>query len=99
MVHVMHMLFMFFAVFKNLKSISEDNILVHALDVSMKCHQNSLNYPIKYKKWGSSFEVAPKLCIFLYNAGRVRQGRGMMHSDVMDTVFHSGDAWDSASMP
>ena len=27
----------------------------------------------------------------------VRQGMGIMHSDVMDTVFHSGDAWDSMS--
>ena len=25
----------------------------------------------------------------------VDQGMGIMHSDVMDTVFHSGDAWDS----
>ena len=25
----------------------------------------------------------------------VRQGMGIMHSDVMDTVFHSGDACDS----
>ena len=24
-----------------------------------------------------------------------RQGMGIMHLDVMDTVFHSGDAWDS----
>ena len=34
MLHVMHMLFMFFAVFKNLKSsFSEHNMPVHALDV------------------------------------------------------------------
>ena len=34
MVHVMQVLFMFFAVFKNLKSsFSEDNMPVHALDV------------------------------------------------------------------
>ena len=26
---------------------------------------------------------------------RIRLGMGIMHSDVMDTVFHSGDAWDS----
>ena len=32
MVHMMHMLFMFFAVFENLKlSFSEDNMPVHAL--------------------------------------------------------------------
>ena len=34
MVHVMQGLFMFFAVFKNLKSLfSEDNMPVHALNV------------------------------------------------------------------
>ena len=42
--------------------------------------------------------VAPKRCIFLYNAMEitvVHQGMIIMHSGVMDTVFHSGDAWDS----
>ena len=29
-----------------------------------KRHQNGLNYPIKLKKWGSNFKVAPKLCMF-----------------------------------
>ena len=34
MVHVMHVQFMFFAVFKNLKSsILEDNMSGHALDI------------------------------------------------------------------
>ena len=34
MVHMMHMPFMFLAVFKNLKSsFSDDNMPVHALDV------------------------------------------------------------------
>ena len=34
MVHVMHVLFMFVSVFKNMKSLfSEDNMPVHALDV------------------------------------------------------------------
>ena len=34
MVHVMHVHFMFFAVFKNLKSsFSEDNMPGHALDI------------------------------------------------------------------
>ena len=34
MVHMMHVHFMFFAVFKNLKSpFSEDNRSVHALDI------------------------------------------------------------------
>ena len=42
--------------------------------------------------------VAPKLCIFLYNAMEttwVNQGMNIMHLGVLDTVFHSGDAWDS----
>ena len=33
--------------------------------------------------------------MFLYNGMEstgVRQGMGIMHSDVIDTVFHSGDA-------
>ena len=41
--------------------------------------------------------VAPKLCVFLYNAmetTEVRQGMIIMHWGVMDTVSHSGDAWD-----
>ena len=25
----------------------------------------------------------------------VRQGMGLMHSNVMDTIFYSGDGWDS----
>ena len=25
----------------------------------------------------------------------VGQGMGIMHSDVIDTVYHSGEAWDS----
>ena len=37
MVHVMHMHFVFFAVFKNLKSsFSEDNMPEHALDIFIK---------------------------------------------------------------
>ena len=42
--------------------------------------------------------VALKLCIFLYNAletSGVSQRMGIMHLDVMDNVYHSGDAWDS----
>ena len=50
--------FMFFVVFKDLKSSFSEDIL-----------------PIY--------------------ATVVRQGMGIMHSDVMDAVFHSGDAWDS----
>ena len=39
--------------------------------------------------------AAPKLCIFLYNVietTEVHQGMSIMHSVVMDTFFHSGDA-------
>ena len=42
--------------------------------------------------------VAPKLCIFLYNAMEttgIHQEMIIMLSGVMATVFHSGDAWDS----
>ena len=42
--------------------------------------------------------VAPKLCIFICNKMEttgVRQRMGIMHSDGMNTVFYSGDAWDS----
>ena len=43
----------------------------------------------------SAFQVAPKQLIFLYNTmetAGIRQGMGIMHSDVLDTLFHSGDA-------
>ena len=46
----------------------------------------------------TNFKVAPKLCIFLYNAMEttgVCQGMGIMLLDVTDTVFRSFDAWDS----
>ena len=42
--------------------------------------------------------IPPKLCIFLCNAMEttgVYQGMFIIHSGVMDTVFHCGDAWDS----
>ena len=42
--------------------------------------------------------VAPKLCIFLYNAIEttgVHQEMIIMNSGLMDTVFHRRDAWDS----
>ena len=53
--------------------------------------------PLNTKR-GSNFKVAPNFCIFLYNVMEttgVRHGMGIMHLDVTDTVFHSGDAWDS----
>ena len=51
MVHAMHILFMLFAVFKNLiSSLSEDNMAVHALDVFIEnASKMFLNYPIKHK--------------------------------------------------
>ena len=50
---------------------------------------------LKKKIYSKAFQVAPKQCIFLYNTMKttgIRQGMGIMHSDVMDTFFHSGDA-------
>ena len=72
---------------------------VHDLDVSIE-NATQIVCIIQWntKKWGPNFKVAPKLGIFLYNAMEttgVRQGMGIMYLDVMDTVFHSGDAWDS----
>ena len=43
-------------------------------------------------------KLSPKFGIFIYNAMETtgfRQGMGIMHSDVMDTVFRNSDAWDS----
>ena len=92
MLHVMHVLFLFIVAFNNLKStFSEDNMPVHALDVFIENATKMVYYPIKHKKGGSNFKVTRKLCIFLYNAMEttgVRQGMGIMHSDVMDTIFH-----------
>ena len=43
MVHVMHMLYLFFVVFKNLKSsFTEDNMPVHALDVFIEIATNMI---------------------------------------------------------
>ena len=52
MVHVMHVHFMLFAVFKNLKSsFSEDNMPVHALEIFTKnATKNGLNYLIRHQK-------------------------------------------------
>ena len=52
MVHVMHVYFMFFAVFKNLKtSFSEDNMQGHALDIFIEnAIKNGLGYFIKLRK-------------------------------------------------
>ena len=61
MVYVMHVLFMFFAVFKNLKSsFSEDNMPVHALDIFIENAAKMVWItPIKHKIWGWNFKVAP----------------------------------------
>ena len=100
MVHVMHVHFMFFAVFKNLKSsFSEDNMQGHALNIFIENATKVVKViPFNAKKCGSNFTVAQKLCIFQYNAMEttgVHQGMIILHSGVMDTVVHSGDAWDS----
>ena len=52
MVHVMHVHFMFFAVFKNLKSsFSEDYMPEHVLDIFIEnATKNGLSYPIKHEK-------------------------------------------------
>ena len=75
MVHAMHEHFVFFAVFKNLKSsFSEDNLPENALDIFIEnATKYGLGYPIKRKKWGSNFKAAPKLCIF-YTMLRKLQG-------------------------
>ena len=53
------------------------------------------------QKSGANFKVAPNFA-FSYTMqwiqpGPSRQGMGIMRSGVMDTVLHSGDAWDSMS--
>ena len=64
MVHVMYLLFIFIAVWNNLKSpFSEDNMPVHALDVFIE------NNCLKYGQWGLKHQ---KLCIFLYYWGPSR---------------------------
>ena len=85
------LLFKFLSVFKELE------IIIFRRQHARTCprcfhwnrHLNGLNYPIKHKKRGSNFKLAPKLCIFLYSAMEatgVHQGMGIIHSDVMDTV-------------
>ena len=54
--------------------------------------------PVPVHCFSITFKVAPKLCIFLYNTMEttfIRQGMCIMHLDVMETVYHSGDACDS----
>ena len=68
---------------------------LHALDVFNE-NATKMVWLIKQKKWGPTVKVAPKLCIFLYNTMQItgiRQVMGVMHSDVMDIFFYSGDAW------
>ena len=71
----------------------------HTLDIFIeKATKMVWVIPLNAKKRRSNFKVAPKLCIFLYNAMEtigVSQGMSIMHSGVMDTVFHSCDALDS----
>ena len=100
MVHVMHMHFMLFAVFKNLiSSFSEDNMPEHTLDIFIENASKMVRViPLNMKNEDQTFKIVPKLCIFLYNAMEttgVCHGVITMHWGVMDTVSHSGDAWDS----
>ena len=40
-------------------------------------------------------KIATKLCIFLYNTmgtTGIRRGMGIIHLEVLDTFFHSGEA-------
>ena len=97
-VHVMYM--HFFRTFKEFKIIifRRQHAKTCPRHFHWKRDQNGLGYPIKREKWGSNFKVAPKLFIFLYNAMETRgvhKGMIIMHPGVMDTVLHSGDAWDS----
>ena len=71
---------------------------VHALDVFIESATKMVWIIPFTQKMIINLIVAPKICIFLYSAMEttvVRLGIGIMHSDVIDTVFHSGDAWDS----
>ena len=87
----------FFAALNNLKSsFSEDKQPEHALDIFIE-NANKMVWFISLntKKWRSNIKVAPKLCIFLYNAMEtigIRQGMNIMLSGVMGTVFNSCDA-------
>ena len=70
----------------------------HALDIFIENATKMVKViPLNAKNEDQTFKVSPKLYIFLYNAMEttgVHQGMIIMHSGVMDTVFHSGDAWD-----
>ena len=61
MVHVMHVHFMFFAVFENLKSsFSEDTMPGHALDIFIENATKMVKViPLNTKKRGSNFKVPP----------------------------------------
>ena len=71
----------------------------HAINIFIENAIKMVLYiPLNAKKWKSNVKVTQKLCIFLYNVMEsigVRQGMSIMHSGVMDTVFHSYDALDS----
>ena len=100
MVHVMHVHFLFLAVLKILKSsFSEDNVPEYAQKIFTENATKMVwVIPLNAEKWRSNFKVAPNFYIFLYSAMEtlgIRQGMSIMHSGVMDTVFHSCDALDS----
>ena len=72
---------------------------VHVLDVFIE----NASKTVRIIQLNTKHEIQTKVelkfeCIFLYNAletSGVRQGMSKLHSDVMGSVFHSGDAWDS----
>ena len=78
--HVIHAHSMVFAVFKKLKSsFSEDNMPEHALDI---CIENAT-------------KMVKVISLNAKNEDRtLRLGMIIMHLGVIDTVFHSGEAWN-----
>ena len=94
MVHVMHRHFMFFAVFKNLKSLfSEDIMQEHVLDIFI---ENATKMfwviPLNAKNDGQTLRWHKN---FAFSDTMQWGLMGGMHSGVNNTVFHSDDAWNS----
>ena len=100
MVHVMHVLFVPFSVFENLiVSFLYDNMTVQALKVFEENATKLIwNFPLNSTNEDQPLRWYQNFAFFLYNTiltTGIRQGMGILHSDVMDSLFHSGDAWDS----
>ena len=96
MVHVIQVYFMFLAVFKNMKlSFSEDNMPGY---FHWKRHQKGLGFPIKRENALIKLLGSTKTLYFPIQCNG--NYRGPWRNDynafgVVDTVFHSGEAWDS----